>query len=75
MVDAATAAVCCHITDTSTKTEAMKIVANATCDTGLDGKGLTSCSDPSDPVDVCHPGNVASSRNVRKASTIATMMR
>src|ERR1700761_6740081 len=72
---AATDAVCCHMTLTSTNTEAMNIVASATCDTALDGNGRTSCSDPSGPVLVCQPGNVASNTNVRKASITAIMSR
>jgi hypothetical protein len=53
----------------------MNIVASATWLTGLDGKGLTSCSLPLELVSVCHPGKVARSRKVRKAKTIATMIR
>ena len=74
IVLAATAAVCCHITDTNTKTEAMNIVANATCETGRDGNGLTSRSEPSAETSSCHPGKVARRRKVRKASTIAMML-
>jgi hypothetical protein len=44
MMEAATEAVCCHNTDTSTKMDAMKIMASATWETGLDGNGLTSRS-------------------------------
>jgi len=75
IVLAATAAVCCHITDTSTKTDEMNIVASATCDTALDGKGFTSCSDPSGLVVVCHPGNVARRMKVKNARTMAMMRR
>jgi hypothetical protein len=46
MIDAATDAVCCHKTDTSTKIEAMKMIANAIWETGLEGNGLTSRSEP-----------------------------
>jgi hypothetical protein len=74
MVDAATEAVCCHMMLTSTKTDEMKTVARAAWDTGLDGKGLTSVSDPLAEVSVCQPGKVASRRNVRKARTMATML-
>ena len=44
IVEAATDAVCCHSTDTSTKMEAMKTRASAIWQTGREGKGLTSMS-------------------------------
>lgn len=73
---AATDAVCCHNTETRTKMEAMKMSASATCDTGLDGNGLMSTSDPvAASRSSCQPGNVASKRKVIKARTIATMLR
>lgn len=74
IVLAATAAVCCHMTETRTKTEAINIVAKATCETGLDGKGLTSLSEPSADISSCHPGNVARRMNVRNARTMAMML-
>jgi hypothetical protein len=43
---AATEAVCCHNTLTRTKIEAMKTRASATWQTGREGKGLTSISEP-----------------------------
>ena len=46
IVLAPTEAVCCHKTDTRTKTLATKMRARAICETGLDGKGLTSRSEP-----------------------------
>lgn len=46
MMDAATDAVCCHSTETKTKMEAMKMIARAICETGLEGNGLTSRSLP-----------------------------
>jgi hypothetical protein len=46
IVEAATEAVCCHRTETSTNIEAMKTSASAIWQTGLDGKGLTSISVP-----------------------------
>ena len=46
IVDAATEAVCCHRTETSTKIEAIKTSASAIWQTGRDGKGLTSMSVP-----------------------------
>ena len=38
IVLAATEAVCCHSTETSTNMEATNMRASATCETGLDGK-------------------------------------
>lgn len=75
MVDAATEAVCCHRTDTSTKMEAMKIMARATWDTGRLGKGLTSRSDPSLSSSSCQPGKVARRRKQMKAKIMAMMLR
>ena len=46
IVLAPTEAVCCHRTETSTKIEATKIKARAIWETGLDGNGLTSRSEP-----------------------------
>ena len=46
IVEAATDAVCCQSTETSTKIEAMKTSANAIWQTGLEGNGLTSMSVP-----------------------------
>jgi hypothetical protein len=74
IVDAATAAVCCHMMLTRTKTEEINIVARATWETGREGKGLTSVSEPEEDVSVCQPGNVARRRKVRKARTIATIL-
>lgn len=74
MVDAATEAVCCHMMLTSTKTDEMNTVAKAAWDTGLDGNGLTSVSEPLAEVSVCQPGKVARRRKVRKARTMATML-
>ena len=73
-VDAATAAVCCHMMLTSTKTEETNIVASATCETGRDGKGLTSVSEPDDEMSVCQPGKVARRRKAKKARTMATIL-
>lgn len=74
MVDAATEAVCCHNTLTSTKMEAMKMMARATCDTGRDGKGFTSRSDPSLSSSSCQPGKVASRRKQMKAKIMAMIL-
>ena len=70
---AATEAVCCHSTETSTKIELMKIRARATWETGREGKGLTSFSAPISGSS-CQPGNVARRMKVMKARTIATML-
>ena len=74
IVDAATEAVCCHSTDTSTKMEAMKMMARATWDTGRDGKGLTSRSDPSLSSSSCQPGKVARRRKQMKAKIMAMIL-
>lgn len=74
IIDAATEAVCCHSTETRTKIEAMKMMARDICDTGLDGNGLTSRSEPSLSSSVCHPGKVARSRRQMKAKMIATIL-
>lgn len=72
---AATDAVCCHNTETSTKMEAMKMSASATCDTGREGNGLMSMSDPVlASCSSCHPGKVARRRKVMNARTMATML-
>lgn len=60
---------------TRIKTEAMKMVARAAWETGREGKGLTSVSEPEEEVSVCQPGKVARRRKVRKARIIATMLR
>ena len=75
IVLAPTEAVCCHNTDTSTKMEAMKMSARATCDTALDGKGLTSLSSPRSSVSSCQPGKVANKMKHMKAKTMATILR
>ena len=74
IVLAATDAVCCHNTDTRTKTLAMKMRASATWETGREGKGLTSRSEPWSSVSSCQPGKVARRRKQTKASTIATIL-
>lgn len=71
---AATDAVCCQRTDTSTKIEAMKMMAKATWLTGRLGKGLTSRSEPSLSSSSCHPGNVARSNRQMKAKIVAMIL-
>jgi len=73
-IDAATDAVCCHSTETRTKTEAMKMIASATCETGREGKGLTSRSDPASSASSCQPGKVARRRKQMNAKTIAMIL-
>ena len=74
-VAAATDAVCCHNTDTSTKMEAIKMSARATCETGREGKGLTSTSEPvCGSRSSCQPGKVARRMKVMKERMIATML-
>ena len=73
--DAATDAVCCHSTLTSTKTDAMKMRARAICETGREGKGLTSTSDPvRASISSCQPGKVASRMKQTKAKMMATIL-
>lgn len=74
IIDAATEAVCCHSTETSTKTEAMNMMAKAACDTGREGNGFTSRSLPWASSSSCHPGNVANNRRHMNANTIATIL-
>lgn len=75
IIEAATDAVCCQRTETSTKIEAMKIMAKAIWETGREGKGLTSRSEPWESSSSCHPGNVARRRRQINAKIIATMLR
>lgn len=75
IIEAATEAVCCHSTETRTKIEAMKMIANAIWETGRDGKGLTSRSLPDASSSSCQPGKVARSSRQIKANTMATMLR
>lgn len=73
---AATDAVCCHSTETSTKMEAMKMRARATWETGREGKGLMSMSEPvRASCSSCQPGKVARRRKVMKARMIATILK
>jgi hypothetical protein len=74
IVEAATDAVCCHRTETRTKMEAMKMMASATWETGRDGKGFTSRSDPSLSSSSCHPGKVARRRKQMKANIMAMIL-
>lgn len=75
MTDAATDAVCCQRTETRTKMEAMKMMASAICETGREGNGLTSRSDPSESSSSCHPGKVARRSRQIKAKMMAMMLR
>lgn len=74
MTDAATDAVCCHSTETRTKMEAMKMMARAIWETGRDGKGLTSRSEPSESSSSCQPGKVARRMKQMKAKMMAIML-
>lgn len=72
---AATEAVCCHSTDTKTKTEAIKTRASADWETGRDGKGLTSTSEPVErSLSSCQPGKDARRRKQRKAKMMAMIL-
>lgn len=73
--EAATEAVCCQSTETSTNIDATNMSARATCDTGREGKYFISISDPvRGSLDSCQPGNVARMRNATNASMTATML-
>lgn len=66
---------CCHSTDTKTKTEAMKTSAKADCETGREGKGFTSTSDPvARSRSSCQPGKEARRRKQRKAKMMAMIL-
>jgi hypothetical protein len=74
IVLAATEAVCCHNTDTRTNTVETKIKARAACETGREGKGLTSTSEPDSSRSSCQPGNVARRIKQKKARIMATIL-
>ena len=48
--------------------------ARATWETGREGKGLTSRSEPRSSISSCQPGKVARRRKHTKARTMATML-
>jgi hypothetical protein len=73
-MEAATEAVCCHKTETSTKIEAMNMMARAVWETGREGNGFTSRSLPSRSSSSCQPGKVAKRRRQMNANTIATIL-
>jgi hypothetical protein len=75
IVDAATEAVCCHRTETRMKIEAIKMIARATWETGREGKGLTSRSEPSESSSSCQPGKVASRMKQMKAKMMAMILK
>lgn len=56
------------------KIEAMKMIAKAICETGREGNGLTSRSEPWSSSSSCQPGKVARSRRQMNAKTIATIL-
>lgn len=67
MVDAATLAMCCQKLARMAMSADINEQAKATWETGLEGKGLTSLSLPSDSSSSCQPGKVARSTNVIRA--------
>lgn len=73
IIDAATDAVCCHKTDTRTKIEEIKMMARAIWETGREGKGLTSRSEPSRSSS-CQPGKVAKRSRQMNAKMMAMML-
>jgi len=74
IVLAATDAVCCHSTLTRTNTEAIKMRASADWDTGREGKGLTSRSEPRSSISSCQPGKVARRMKQTNARMMATIL-
>lgn len=74
ITEAATEAVCCHNTETKTKMAAMKMRARATWETGREGKGLTSRSEPTESSSSCQPGKVAKRRRQIKAKMMAMIL-
>jgi hypothetical protein len=74
IMEAATDAVCCQRTETSTNIDAMNMMARAICDTGREGNGLTSLSLPAASSSSCHPGKVARSRRHMNANMIAMIL-
>ena len=56
------------------KTAATKMMARATWDTGREGKGLTSRSEPRSSNSSCQPGKVARMRKQMKARMMATIL-
>ena len=56
------------------KIEAMNMMARATWETGLDGKGRTSRSEPRSSSSSCQPGKVARSRRQMKANIMAMIL-
>lgn len=74
IVLAATEAVCCHRTDTSTNTDETKMSASAACETGREGNGLTSTLEPVSSCSSCQPGNVANRIKQKNARITATIL-
>ena len=50
------------------------MMAREICETGRDGKGLTSRSEPSSSTSECQPGKVARRSMQMKANTMATIL-
>ena len=75
IVLAATDAVCCHSTETRTKTEETKMRARATWETALEGIGRTSFSEPVPSSISCQPGKVMRRIKQKKARMTAMILR
>lgn len=73
-VDAVLAPTCCQNADTQPKAHPSPRAANATIDTGRDGKGFTSRTESSSSSSSCHPGNVARRRKVMNVNMIAMIL-
>lgn len=53
----------------------MKARAQATCETGLEGKGLTSASEPRSSISSCQPGNVERRSKVKEEEMMEMNLR
>lgn len=58
---------CCQNIDENAMIDETNMSKSATCETGREGKGLTSLSLPVSSISSCQPGKVASKRNVTAA--------
>lgn len=75
IVPAALLLMCCHRIEINPNMNPSPISPSAACDTDLEGKGLTSISDPSSLTSWCHPGNVCSKAKHINVKTMAMKLR
>jgi len=75
MEAAEAAATCCHRADVSVKSEAIPSINMQTCETGLDGNGLMSMSEPVlASCSSCQPGNVDKSKKAKTERAIPPIL-